>query len=160
MFFQIRLALRNQHIFKHRSCDRHSADLCSLWTMFPLAHSAGIKLIPHGEVEEPVQVSQGFCPQRTWGRDCRFGQELLWQRGSWWRLSYVFLTPVTVVQISSVSMKLQSTGPKESEDHPSKSTMSCWGKDPSSITDYLRDFGEVVYHLWTSGSLFIEWTTN
>lgn len=45
--------------------------------VFPLAHSAGIKLIPHGEVEEPKHPSRGFRPQRSWGRNCRFGQRQL-----------------------------------------------------------------------------------
>lgn len=122
--------------------------------VFPLAHSAGIKLIPRGEVKEPIQASRGFRPQSSWGRNCRFQQ-----RGSWWILSCIFLILVIVLPLPSVITKLQSL--KEWEGHLSKSTMSWWvshPKDPSSTPYYLRCFGKIVYHLWIAGSLFIKWT--
>lgn len=149
MFFQIRLALRNQHIFKHLSRDRHSADLCSLWTMFPSAHSAGIELIPHGEVEWPGQVSQGFRPKEAGEGGTGLGRNHCGKEAADEDFHACFLHQWLLSKFP-VSMKWQSTEPKESEGRPSRSTMSCWGKDPSSITDYLIDFGKVVYHLWTS----------
>lgn len=83
--------------------------------VFPLAHSAGIKLIPHGEVEDK-HPSRGFRPQRSWGRNCRFGQRQLVN-------AFIHISTSDCVTTFPVITKLQSIGLKEQEGHLSKSTM-------------------------------------
>jgi len=43
--------------------------------VFPLAHSAGIKLIPHGDVEEPYSLLEASVRKKAGGGIADLGKE-------------------------------------------------------------------------------------
>ena len=123
--------------------------------VFPLAHSAGIKLIPRGEVKEPIQASRGFRPQSSWGRNCRFRQRF--------RLVNPFIHISYISDCVTNSLCHHKITEPERMGRSSEQVYNVMvrvshPKDPSSTPYYLRYFGKIVYHLWITGSLFIKWT--